>query len=169
MPQSQLDIGLHDTYSLSSIGFVDLSQYYNNNVSNPSFELTPPGFNKVNLPWVHSHVNIFKSEDILPGCNINAELPDGVYTVKYSVSPNTTTKVEKTFLRVTKITARLQKAFLSLELGCDCQQNDKTKIFQVKLLIEGAVASANNCDNRTAIRLLGKANKQLDSLANCDC
>lgn len=169
MPQSQLDISLHETYSLSSIGFVDLSQYFNNNVSNPSFELSPPGFNKVNLPWVPGNVNIFKSEDILPGCNPHAELPDGIYTVKYSVYPNATIKVEKTFLRVTKITSRLQKAFLSLELGCDCQQSDKSKIFQIKLLIEGAISAANSCDNRTAIRLIGKANKQLDSLSKCGC
>lgn len=166
MPQPILELNLFETYSLRSIGFADVSNYQNIPATNPSFEVTPPGFNKVNVPFTPLNVNIFRSQDLLPGCNPKANLPDGIYTIKYSVSPNLENKIEQSFLRTTHINSRLQKAFLGLDCSCN---SDNTGLLEVKLLIEGAIATANLCDSRGAIKLLNKANDKLTKLEKCNC
>lgn len=173
MPAISLDLNLFDTYSLKSIGFADVSAYYNNTISNPSFEVTPPNFPKINLLFTPKEVNVFKSSDLIPGCPEDQDLPDGIYTIAYSVSPNITTKITKSFIRVAKTVAKLQKAYMAVELDCQCNKSvtdpQKRKLQEAKLLIEASISAANSCDIILAQKILGKASSLIDNNSKCNC
>lgn len=168
-----LDILPIDTYSVTTIAFADTSDYGTTLVSNPSFEVTPPGWNKVNLFFTPSNVNVYNASHFNIACDNQTALPDGPWTVKYSIYPNAQNFVEKTFFRTELIRCKYSQAFLKMETTCECngQQHSKLKqqLQNIKLLIEGAVASSNQCDNLAAMDKYKQADRLLGKLNFCEC
>ena len=90
MADLKLDILVIPTYNLETLGIADASTYPDSPaVTSPTITLTVPGFGEVSLPFNTNDFNIFNSaslgitsvgDPLLP-------LPDGVYFLRYSVTP----------------------------------------------------------------------------------
>lgn len=170
---TSLDLQIVETYKLNQIAFAD-SSYYANTPTNPSFEITIPGYSKKNVTFTPRVVNIYNpvTLDLLDD-NPTANLPDGLYTVKYSVTPNATTYIEKSFMRVAYIESLYKRAFLQIDNGCECNLPAKKKLKDelrgIKLLIDGSIAAADNCDSEGANRMYQTAYSAIQNLRLCEC
>lgn len=166
-----LDLMPVPTYNIASLGIADISVYATT-PSNPSLEITVPGFPKVNVEFTPSSVNIYNAAHFDIDCEATSPLPDGIYYLKYSVTPNSTTYVEKSFLRMEQLICRYYNVRLSLDVNCPCSdEKDKHEALlrQASILMEGAQASANQCDPVSAYEKYQKADKILRNITSCDC
>lgn len=164
MPTPKLDITLVDTYSLDTIGFADISNYEGQVIKNVSFEVSAPGFNKVNIFFTPESVNIFNSADLGMGCDL-VQIPDGLYTVKYSANNEF---VEKTFFRIDQLWNSLS-TFVVSQTDCNCPPNNQPNLNEILLLINGAAASSSQCDIVSATKKYQKASELIDRLRKCNC
>jgi hypothetical protein len=175
MPDLKLDILVVPTYNTLTLGVVDASTY-NGTPSAPTIEITVPGFGKVTLPFVPNDFNIFNStvlgitsvdDSLLP-------LPDGVYTLRYSVSPAYINFVEKNIMRTEMIQEKFDEAFMQLDMmQCDAaiKQQQKVDLNSIYFFIQGAIAAANNCAVETANKLYKQATIMLNNFnkRGCQC
>lgn len=170
-----LDLDIRNTHNIKTIAVADASVYETNFIiTAPSLEITPPGFPKISLPFVAKSVNIFNSNNLgITNCtnpDLLSSLPDGIYKLKYSIQPAITNYVEKSFFRIDVLKCKYTKAQLSVDLNCDkCDENHKRILQRVRLLMDGTIASANECDEYSAMKKYQQASKLLDSFKNCEC
>lgn len=160
-----LNISPIETHQLGLLGIADNSDYGTSVPNNPSFEITPPGFNKINVPFQPKAINVFTGADLGLGCD-NPDLPDGIYTVKYTVNNEF---IEKQFMRISKIICNYQKKTLILFSDCGCYSNEQKQLQRIKLFIEGSVAAANDCQIQVSKELYKKASDLLKRMKNCNC
>lgn len=161
-----LDILFTPTYSTKTIAVTDTSTYDNDPpiVTNPTLEVSVPGFDTVTLDFVVNETNILTST--LLGITESGEdpLPDGVYIFRYSVDPVETNFVEKTILRVEKLQKKFDAAFMKLDLA-NCSdkitKQQKISLDTIYYFIQGAIAAANNCATDEAVKLYKKADSLL--------
>lgn len=142
----------------------------------PRLLITLPGFN---VPVS------FNDTQIAPGFMLNLtacdlelqtkgcgttfnDLPDGIYIIKYSVSPNDLVYVEYNHLRITNALWVIQCILCFLDLGtCDPPTAVRDKLNQLNLIriyLDAAVAQVEFCHHpakgmelyRYAVRLLNK-------------
>lgn len=166
-----LDIEMYKDCSLSKLIIADESEYDNVRVKNPTLEITPPNFPKINVAFQENQVNIYNSRLLNIQCDRNGNLPDGVYTVRYSIQPNIDNFIEKKFFRTEILKCKYGKVLLSLHLE-ECCSDLSSKLNTVQdawQLILGVYAAANDCDFVVAYDLYNKACKILDDLKNCEC
>jgi hypothetical protein len=101
------------------------------------------------------------------GSDFNA-LPDGIYPIKYSVSPHDEVYVEYNHLRTTKAMIKLRKAYCDLDLICE-PDTKKAKLEKLRLIqdyLTAAKAHVEDCREATkgynlyceAMKLLEKYN-----------
>lgn len=164
MPTPNLNITLVDTYSLDTIGFADISDYKGLVIKNPSFEISAPGFNKVNVFFTPESVNIYNSADLGMGCD-TVQIPDGLYTVKYSANNEF---VEKVFFRTLGLWTLFTTFVISIS-DCNCPPQNRSDISEIMLLINGAAASADQCDIVSATKKYRKAEELIERLKKCNC
>lgn len=164
-----LDLNMVPTYNVNTIGIADIS-VYDGPINNPSFEVTPPGFPKINILFTPKQVNIYNATHLNIDCTGDSPLPDGIYYFRYSIAPNSTTFVEKSFMRVEQLICKYYNTRLSLDATCSCKDMSKqeTQLLQVFTFIEGAIASANQCDPNSAYEKYAKAEKLLKNIT-CSC
>src|SRR5690349_18187001 len=91
MADLKLDILVIPTYNSLTLGVIDISTYpASPPISSPVITITiPNGFGSVSLPFVPNNFNVFNSLILglsAPGDDLTP-LPDGVYTLIYSVDP----------------------------------------------------------------------------------
>ena len=119
-------------------------------------------------------INIYTSQNL----NITCEgeelvpIPDGIYTVKYSISPAYEYNYTMTFLRVDGIQEKFDKAFMKLDMmECDniLKKQKQEELDTIYYFIQGSIASANNCAPELAIKLYRRADKMLDYFINNKC
>lgn len=170
---TRLDLNLEVTYSLSTLAIADIS-FYNTPAINPSMEITVPGYSTIGVTFVPGVVNIFNSTILIPSCtDPSVELPDGVYTVTYSVNPNNATSITKNFMRTEIIDCKFMRTFLAIDVQCPCNGHYKGKLKDelrdIKILIDGAIASASECDIVTTELLYSKADSLLCKIKPCEC
>jgi len=145
---------------------------------NPTITITPPGFDEVVLPFVVNGTNVYGSDDLgitEAGCKQN--IPDGIYCLEYTIEineliPPTTISVKKTILRTANLQEKFNEAFLKLDLmQCDGELAKQTSVNlnTINFFIQGAIAAANNCADKEAMRLYDQANKMLHHLNKCGC
>lgn len=164
-----LDIGLLPSVSLKKMVMIDLSDYEDNQVSNVNLEITPPGFNKINVPFVKGGVNIYDSVSFATSCGTFNVLPDGVYKIRYSI-PGYEDFIEKSFFRTSLIECKYGKVLLSLHMDDDCyDKSSLNKVSEIRSMINSVIAAANNCDISLANKLYNKASKLLDRIQKCEC
>lgn len=165
-----LDIQLIETYSLNTLALADISDYDNLVIKNPTLELSVPGFNKQVIFFTPKQINVYTAADLQIDCDKEAGLPDGIYTIKYSIFPNTTNYVEKYFFRTNLIEDRYQQTVLSLLQGkCSCKSDYNKEVLSIRLLIEGALAASNKNQVELAYQHYNKAATKIDRLKNCNC
>lgn len=162
-----------NTYSTKTLGLVDISVYDPVTPSNETLEITPANYPKKAISVTHGQAWVFTANDLGIDCDSDClDLPDGMYTVKYSISPNETNYIECCFIRVELLKCKYQKAFLKIEQDCRCSPHSQIKkeLWDIEMLIEGAVASANSKDDVSARMMYRKADDALDRiLSDCNC
>lgn len=177
MADLNLDILVIPTYNSKTLGIADISTYPDSPpISSPTIEITIPGFGLVSLPFVPNDFNVFNSttleitavgDDLTP-------LPDGVYTLKYSVTPAFENYVTKTIIRVEQLQEKFDEAFMKLDMmECDMaiKKQSKVELNTIYFFIQGSVAAANNCAVEMANKLYVQAARQLSIFTknNCGC
>lgn len=175
MPTLKLDILVLPTYNKMLLGIADASTYVTPPV-NPTIEITVPSFGTVVLPFTENDYNLFNSESLgitATGAAL-VPLPDGIYKLKYSISPAATNFVEKTILRVDQLQEKFDEAFMKLDMmECDkaIKTQSKVDLNTIYFFIQGAIAAANNCALDTATKLYDQAQKMLNNFVknNCNC
>lgn len=176
MESPTLDLLYIDTHNIGTLGIVDISQYPTGfSVTTPSLEITPPGFNKITIPFVAYSLQIYNSHTlgITSGeCEPNP-LPDGIYTVRYTVFPSHRNYVNKSFLRIEKLLEKFDKIYVKLDIiQCDLtiKSAEKKQLNLIWEYINGAIASANNCAEAQAMELYNRADAALDKFEKtCSC
>ena len=164
-----LDLGLLPSNSLSKIVVVDESNYEGVSVGEISMEITPPGFNKINVQFTPNSVNVYDSVSMGISCGTFTIIPDGIYTMKYSV-PKFNQYIQKSFFRTELIFCKYGKVLLSLHVEDDCYDKSSfSKLRDVRMMIDGSISAANDCNHELAYSLYNKADNILNQIKNCNC
>jgi hypothetical protein len=158
----------------------DTSTYAENlNVDCPELLITLPGFTKPSL------VKVSRDFDLsLNGCalnvqttncnNIRVSIPDGVYIIRYQVSPHDKTYVEYNHLRITNLMKQYYDKLCKLDiLPCVPSSDIKRMLDEmgdIKMYIDAAVGKVEYASNPQAgIELFNFAKKQLNKIACPTC
>jgi hypothetical protein len=175
--QPILDLLLIDTHSAKSIGIADFSQYPTGySIVSPTLEIVASGFPPVTIPFTTNSINIFTSSNLNITC-VGGELddlPDGIYTIKYSIAPAYEHNVTRTFLRIEHIQEKFDTAFMKLDiLQCDgpLRHQKEEELNSIYYYIQEAIACANKCAPELALKLYKKADKMLNYFIQhkCNC
>jgi hypothetical protein len=117
-------------------------------------EITVPGFVSAAVVEVEQGFNLFLTSCDLGlqtvGCEDETQLlPDGIYVIRYSVSPNDAVFVEYNVLRLTQAWNRYFKGLCGLNLGgCEPDADVKERLRQFQLVrsfLEAAKAKVEYC------------------------
>lgn len=177
MARHTLSLEAPDTLNLCQLRLVDTSIYNEDTaVKCPFLQVTLPGFNY--------SVN-FEEPDVTPGfilnltaCDLEIQttgcgttynpLPDGIYVIRYSVSPNDLVYVEYNHLRITKALMRYNEMLCDLDLGA-CEPDAKLEkkmqeLHKIFMYLQAAKAKVEICHEprkgmelyNYAVKLLGK-------------
>ena len=177
MPLLHLDILVIPTYNTLTLGVADASTYTSTPpvVTNPTIEITVPGFDVAVIPFTVDDFNIFTSTNLgLSPVGVNQPLPDGVYHLKYSITPAYENFVEKSIMRVDKLQEKFDGAFMKLDMmECDLALRTQSSVTlnTIYFFIQGAIAAANNCAITDSNKLYNQADKMLNNFLknNCGC
>ena len=159
-----------DLHSLTDIGVADASFYPTNyTITDPTVEITPPGFPKIALPYSNGQLTIFNSNDLNITCvtdpvNLTA-LPDGMWTIRMSIAPNLTYNSSLSYLRTTNIRRKFGIALMKTDLTCcagPMNSQQKAYLDEISYYIDCATAAGNDCNPTVAMELLRTANKLLN-------
>lgn len=133
MAITRLSLEAPDVLTPCILRLVDTSTY---NEDLPAkcaqLQITPPGFSNsffVDNVYPEYMLNLTACDIKIQKDNCGTvfnDLPDGVYVIRYSVSPNDTVFVEYNHLRITKALIKLKNAYCDLDIGA-CGVSDKFK------------------------------------------
>jgi len=180
MAQHVLSLEAPETLNCSILRIIDTSVYdLTIPIECPILNITLPGFNysvEIGEPDIASGFSLN-----LTACNLEIQsedcgttygaLPDGVYVIKYSVSPNDQVYVEYNHLRTSKLRIRYNKILCDLDLA-SCEPNTATtkkmdKLKTIDMYIQAAIAKVETChDPKKGMQLYTYAK---DLLAKFDC
>lgn len=177
MANHVLSLEAPDTLNKSILRIVDTSVYNTQiAVTCPLLQVTLPGFDRpVNFdenyiqPGFIVNLTACDLEVQLSQCGtVYADLPDGIYVIKYSVSPNEVVYVEYNHLRMTKALTNYYNLLCNLDLAaCDPPATVKEKLNQLRLIkmyLDAAKAKVEYCHQPSkgmdlfnyAVKLLNK-------------
>ena len=173
MAELNLDFLVLPTYTKYSLGIADNSIYPNDppTVISPTLEITVPGgHNSVSIVFNIQDFNVLNSTMLgITSQGKEEALPDGIYTIRYSVTPSYINFIEKSFMRVNQLLEKYDEAFLTLEMmQCDLsiKRQQKVTLSTINFFIQGAISAANNCAINDAVTLYKKASTMLDQFIN---
>ena len=179
----KLSLHIPDTMNDESITIHDTSIYSEDmNISCPTLQIQLPGFKKATT------INEDSIPQLNPGfirhftaCNLGLQrencgvtyntLPDGIYVIKYSVSPNDVIYVEYNILRMVQALKLYQSHLCELELNaCEIPKNKSIRLKElrdIKSYLEAAKSYVEFCHKPTkGMELYNYALKRLKAL-NC--
>lgn len=173
MSRHILSVDVIPTNNPQIIHLFDTSAYVDAlNTTCGRLEITLPGFRYPRLvelsKWFNLSLNAIDLEIIDVQCGQLPELPDGVYGIKYSISPNEYVFVEFNFLRTTSFEIDLFKARCALDMtAATATEDTKQKLLRIREIedyLKSAVASVNICkeDPTKGMTLFLYAKKLLD-------
>jgi hypothetical protein len=123
-------------------------------VTCPTLNVTAPGFShSVQIELDPGFSQILTACDLqmqLQQCGqVYADLPDGIYIIKYSVSPNDLVYVEYNHLRITQALIKYNKILCNLDLAA-CEPSEKvkeklTKLQNARMYLDSAKAKVEFC------------------------
>jgi hypothetical protein len=178
----QLSLEVPDTNNCSVFRIFDTSIYDEHvPVTCLRLEITSPGFNQ---PVVIEGDTITEGFNlVLNGCtlgiqtsncgNTSERLPDGIYTIRYSVSPNDKVFVEYHYLRACMILNKYFNQLCKLEMAaCEPTADVKDQLEELRLIksfIDAAKAKVEQCDDlQEGMELFMYAQKRLHAIGdNC--
>lgn len=177
MAAVKLDLLIPETHDSKRMLIADVSKYPSPfTISNPTIEITPPGFPVVVLSYTANGFVVYDSMSLKITCSdVDCELidlPDGIYNIKYSITPAWQYFVNKKILRINKLQEKLDRVYLKLDfMQCDeaIKEEDKEILDTIQLYINGAIAAANNCLDSLAMKLYNKALQFIDDFINHRC
>jgi|694.fasta_scaffold33833_5 hypothetical protein len=170
----QLNVEPIETCDCKTIAILDTS-YYPVAPLNPTLVIEMPGFNPIQFAFVTGQVNTYNSYSLglsSPSTIENLmDLPDGLYTLTYSVDPNDMLFQIKSYMRTCQIEYKFAQKFARTVNYCETDSSFMRKLQQIEVLIEGAKANARVCNPTKAVELYRKANELLDRLDTkcCHC
>jgi hypothetical protein len=145
----------------------------------PVLQITPPGFSTPTNITVTPPFNL-----VLNACTLGIQgsdcgsssniLPDGIYIIRYSVSPNDKVFVEYHHMRVTQFINRYNQMLCNLELnGCEPDADIKAQLNELRMIksfIDAAKAKVEDChDDAKGMELLEYARRKLMKLDSNFC
>ena len=175
MANLNLNILVIPTYDAFTLAITDASTYpVAPPIDNPTIEITVPGFDVVVLTFTPNTLNIFNSTDL--GITSSGDdlcpLPDGVYYLKYSVTPAYENFVDKSIIRTEQLQEKFDNAFMTLDM-MECDLAIKTQqtvnLTSINFFIQGAIAAANNCATERSSKLYTQASRMLNNFMNNGC
>ena len=169
----QLSLELPDTNNIKVLRLFDTSLYATGlPVDCGALRITSPGFNLPAAIEVLPNFNIVLNSCSLglqrTGCGEASQpLPDGIYVINYSVSPNTNVFVEYNHLRTTQTTNKYFNLLSDLEMSaCEPDADIKEKLQELRLIksfIDAAKAKVEYAHEPSAgMELLMYAQKRLN-------
>lgn len=187
--QHQLALDIPETNNVSIFRILDASTYEETlDVKCATVQITSPGFTtpaeidvttfaNTKLPSFNLVLNACTLGFAVTGCNqVAPALPDGIYKIKYSVSPNDKVYVEYYHLRTTQTYNVYNQQLCKLELAtCEPSVEVRARLNELRLIksyFEAAKIKAEDChDPNLAMELLLYAKKRLDKyIGGCkDC
>lgn len=176
----QLSLELPDSNNIRVMRIADTSSYADDVAVDCSLlSITSPGFNKPRNIEVVKGFNLPLNACTLglqsTGCQQATQpLPDGIYVIRYSVSPNDKTYVEYKHLRTTQTNNRYFNLLCELEMGaCEPDADIKDRLEELTMIkgfIDAAKAKVEYChDPEKGMELLAYAKKRLDRITNALC
>lgn len=183
MAQHVLSLESQDTLNKQILRISDTSIYNSMMpVACPLLQVTVPGFNQpvqFAEPLVQPGFNFVLTACDLElqttGCGTSyKDLPDGIYIIRYSVSPNEVVYVEYNHLRMTCALNKVQSVYCDLDLGtCDPPVDKKNKLEKLQLIeqyLTAAKAMVEFCHQpKKGMELYTYAVKLLDKLMCTTC
>lgn len=187
--QHQLYLDIPDTNNVSIFRVVDASIYAEGlDVKCATLQITSPGFTSPAEIDVTTYASsgVASFNLVLNACTLGImngncspqapALPDGIYKIKYSVSPNDQVYVEYYHLRLTQTLNVYNQQLCKLELAtCEPPVEIRARLNELRLIrsyFEAAKIKAEDChDPNLAMELLLYANKRLEKyIGGCkDC
>jgi len=173
----QLSLELPDSNNIHVMRIADTSFYDENlPVDCATLSITSPGFNKAR------NIEVLKGFNLpLNACTIGLQstgcqqatqpLPDGIYVVRYSVSPNSKSFVEYNHLRMTQTNNRYYNLLCELEMGaCEPDADIKERLLELSMIrsfLDAAKAKVEFChEPEKGMELLMYAKKRLDRITS---
>lgn len=158
MAQHVLSLEALDTMNPCQLGVMDTSIYNPDvEIKCPILEITLPGFNyavqfgedKVQ-PGFNKQFTACDLEVQIDGCGTTfSNLPDGIYILKWSVSPNDLVYVEYNHLRITQALIRYQSILCELDINTCAPDAELTKqmnhLRQIRMYLDAAKAKVEVC------------------------
>lgn len=129
-------------------------------ISCPTLKVTPPGFNySVEITGTKMSDFVEKGHMTITACDLSlqvtncgntySEIPDGIYVINYSVSPNTLVFAEYNYLRISKALNKYNKILCSVDVAaCDLPAKIKEKLEKLRLIkmyLESAKSKVEIC------------------------
>jgi len=186
MAQHVLSLEAPDTMNKCILRLVDTSVYNTDiPVKCPMLWVTLPGF-KYSVQFTETSGLAISPGFILnlTACDLEiqssncgttySDLPDGIYSIKYSVSPNEHVYVEYNHLRITKALHKYQAILCELDIAaCDPPSSIKNKLNQLRLIkmyLDAAKAQVEYCLHaQKGMELYNYAVKLLDKMDCSTC
>jgi hypothetical protein len=168
-----------ETANKTIIRIADASIYADFPATCGLLEIQAPGFNIIKQFDVTPNFTL-----VLNACSLGlqtddcgdhaADLPDGIWKVKYSVSPNDKVYVEYAWLRTTAFMAKYYDILCNLDMsGCDPSQEVASQLEQlgmIRMYLDSAKAEVEYCHElQKGMDVYKYAKAQLDKLSVACC
>lgn len=176
---SQLDIYIESILNPKILIVKDASWYNPDiNPTNGKLDLQYPGSNQYFSIPVGKNFTFIINSNTLNITNVTnssnlAELPDGIWTIRYSICPNDELFVEYTFLRNVKQLIKWHNLYCSLQIDKCAKRKyleELQKLREIKDIIDAAKYMADCGKYEKSIELYNYADSLLDKFSsNCNC
>jgi hypothetical protein len=148
-------------------------------VTCPTLNITVPGFGySVQLDTTENFAETITACDLqlqTVDCGtVNYDIPDGIYIIKYSVSPNDQVYVEYNHMRITQALIKYNKVLCDVDAAaCDPPAAIKKKLEALRLInmyLQAAKAKVEYChEPQKGMSLYNYALKLLNKLTCTNC
>jgi hypothetical protein len=173
---TNLNILVIPTYSSKTLGIADMS-FYDVPPTAPSLDVIIPSLGKVSIPFNINDFNVLNSTvlGITEPTDSLIPLPDGVYTITYSIAPAYLNFITINIMRVEQLQEKFDNAFMKLDLmECDGKIKEQSinSLNTIWMFIQSSIAAANNCAIDEANKLYSQASKMLNTFNKtnkCNC
>lgn len=155
---SKLYLDISNSSNPKTLRIFDESLYNENiKISCARLEVTPPGFDYPVVFDVEPYFNLVLNAATLGLARVSkytdlADLPDGVYKIRYSIAPNDKVWVEYEYLRATQLYNQVNAAYCRTKLSNLDPNRDQNKqiksILSIRQYIDAAKAEVEFCGNR---------------------
>lgn len=178
-----LNLNIPESFDLRTMIVQDISDYDGFTVINPILEIKAPGANCYipfypTVGWCNKILNCSSLKICCVNCPVKlSDLPDGVYSMKYSIDPNVYTIVEFDHLRTSSLSKTLTQATCSFfSKKCDYKKSEYKELLdqliEIEFTIKAAKWKVEECSEvQEGLDLYDKAKTLLDEFTatRCNC